>query len=268
MHDHTAILSVVNAQYSQLDSRSSSHPNFNNLHRVSISLGQVQSYYCTWDYQRYTTERINWLVMMKVHTPTLTISWHTCNSANKRIYSQSGEYKRYKYLKVHNFTKLKDGYIVLLPDNISELDTCVDLWKGKTPGITYCSIYCSNLFQSQYSESVSQIRLTSAPMTCFIMYSQLVVLAICEDCNRWAARSAKLIGQIKFTDSGETRTLRVGTRIFFTMYGMFNLDYIFSPFCISTQFRPIHIISLGYISVFYPFSANSPHMALCRGLWS
>ena len=37
---------------------------------------------------------------------------------------------------------------------------------------------------------------------------------------------------------------------------MFNLDffhYIFSPFCISTQLRPIHIISLGYISVFYPF---------------
>ena len=37
---------------------------------------------------------------------------------------------------------------------------------------------------------------------------------------------------------------------------MSNLDffhYILPPFCISSQLRPFHIFSLGYISAFYPF---------------
>ena len=143
---------------------------------------------------------------------------HAIVLINKRIYSQSGEYRGYEYLKGHNVTKLKDGYYVLLPDNISELNRYMcgplnreDTWYNLLlyPYIILLqfipiTVFCLLIL-------VFQIRLTSAPMTCFIMYSQLVVLAFCEDCNRWAACSVKLIGQVKFIDSGETRTLRVGT---------------------------------------------------------
>ena len=89
-------------------------------------------------------------------------------------------------------------------------------------------------------------------MTCFIMYSQLIVLAFYEEC---ASKSAPtLFSQVKFTD--KEGTLRIGTKILLTLYGMFNLDFfrlVLPPFCISSQLRPIHVVSLGYISVFYPF---------------
>ena len=97
---------------------------------------------------------------------------------------------------------------------------------------------------------IFQVRLTSAPMTCFIMYSQLMVMAFYKEC----VLQSTLLSRIKFTDSGTT--LRTGTKILLTIYGVFNLDffyYIMPPFCISSQLRLIHIRSLGYISVFYPF---------------
>ena len=63
-----------------------------------------------------------------------------------------------------------------------------------------------------------------------------------------------MFSYITFTDSGTT--LRTGTKILLTIYGVFNLDffhYVLPPFCISSHLRPIHIFSLGYISAFYPF---------------
>ena len=69
-----------------------------------------------------------------------------------------------------------------------------------------------------------------------------------------ATTSDSVFSRIKFTDSGAT--LRTGTKILLTIYGVFNLDffhYVLPPFCISSQLRPIHIFSLGYISAFYPF---------------
>ena len=63
-----------------------------------------------------------------------------------------------------------------------------------------------------------------------------------------------MFSHIKFTDSGTT--LRTGTKILLTLYGVFNLDffqYVLPLFCISSQLRPIHVFSLGYFSAFYPF---------------
>ena len=103
------------------------------------------------------------------------------------------------------------------------------------------------------SHSVFQVRLTSAPMTCFIMYSQLTVLAFYEECG-FSSTSETALSWLKFTDA--EGTLRVGTKILLTIYGMFNLDffhYVLPPFCISSQLRPIHIFFLGYILAFYPF---------------
>ena len=87
-------------------------------------------------------------------------------------------------------------------------------------------------------------------MTCFIMYGQLVVLGFYDECGL----SESVFSQIKFTDRGNT--LRTGTKIILTLYGVFNLDffnYVLPLFCISSRLRPIHVYFLGYITAFYPF---------------
>ena len=194
---------------------------------------------------------------------------------------------RHKYLEGYNLTVTKDGsYGILLPNNISDLNKymcgplnrkdylCSDCKSGYGPAIFSESASCANecysckdtwykilLYLSLNFSPLSlfylfilvfQIRLTSAPMTCFIMYSQLIVLGFYKECGLESVDS--VFSYIKFTDSGTT--LRIGTKILLTIYGVFNLDffhYVLSPFCISSHLRPIHIFAFGYISAFYPF---------------
>ena len=193
---------------------------------------------------------------------------------------------RHKYLEGYNLTVTKDGSTgILLPNNISELNSymcgplnredylCNKCKSGYGPPVISESASCANvcyLCKDSWIPKdlllylsltfipltlfyllilVFQIRLTSAPMTCFIMYSQLVVLGFYEQCGLKPSDSI-----LKFTESGNT--LRTGTKILLTLYGVFNLDffhYILPPFCISSNLIPIHIFFLGYISAFYPF---------------
>ena len=93
---------------------------------------------------------------------------------------------------------------------------------------------------------VFHVNVTSAPMTCFIMYSQLITILLRVD-NHDAS-----ITKILFT---ENMTIRPVTKVILTVYGVWNLDFfrdIFPPFCISSSLKSIHVSLLGYISVFYP----------------
>ena len=142
------------------------------------------------------------------------------------------------------------------PPVISESASCVDMcylcndsWiiKGF---LLYLAVKFIPLTLFYLLILVFQIRLTSAPMTCFIMYGQLVVLGFYDECGL----SESVFSQIKFTDRGNT--LRTGTKIILTLYGVFNLDffnYVLPLFCISSRLRPIHVYFLGYITAFYPF---------------
>ena len=191
---------------------------------------------------------------------------------------------RHKYLEGYNLTVTKDGsYGILLPNNISELNQymcdplnrknylCSDCKSSYGPAIISESASCVNecysckdtwykiLFYLSLNFIlltvfyllilVFQVRLTSAPVTCFIMYSQLIVLAFYEECGLESVNTVSVFSQVKYTDSGDT--LRTGTKILLTIYGVFNLDffhYVLSPFCISSQLRSIHIFSLGFVS--------------------
>ena len=199
---------------------------------------------------------------------------------------------RHKYLEGYNLTVTKYGSSgILLPNNISELNpymcgplnredylcnkckngygppiipesaSCVDVcylckhtWIPKNL-LLYLAVNFIPLTVFYLIILVFQVRLTSAPMSCFIMYSQLVVLAFYEECGLESTTSESAFSQIKFMDNG--KTLRTGTKTLLTLYGVFNLDlfhYVLPPFCISSKLRPIHnIFSLGYISAFYPF---------------
>ena len=191
---------------------------------------------------------------------------------------------RHGYLGGYNMTK--KGYI-LLPDKISELNPymcgplnrkdylCSECRSGYGPAafLTSCTNVCHSCQDTWHDiiiyisvefipitifyliVLVFQIQLTSTPMTCFIMYSQLIVLAFYEEC---ASKSVPtLFSQVKFADTeGIEDTLRMGTKILLTLYGVFNLDFFhygLPPFCISSQLRPIYVVFLGYISALFPF---------------
>lgn len=91
-----------------------------------------------------------------------------------------------------------------------------------------------------------RIRMTSAPMTCYILYSQIIVIAF------YYAWQEPLLSQVVYTESGILRPL---SKVIVTLYGIFNLDLLrdtLPPFCISTQLQPVHRLLLGYISAVYP----------------
>lgn len=92
-----------------------------------------------------------------------------------------------------------------------------------------------------------QVQITSAPMTCFIMYSQMIVFAFNKSCDE------HLLSEIVYSKNGSIRSY---SKVILTLYGLFNLDmlrYTVPPFCVSSQLKPVHVALLDYCLAFYPF---------------
>ena len=93
---------------------------------------------------------------------------------------------------------------------------------------------------------VFQIRMTSPPMPCFIMYAQLVVITFIAD------RQLRLsLFYNKHFD------IRPDMKVLLTVCGIFNLDFlkysVLPPYCLNTNVETIHIAFLDYISaILYP----------------
>ena len=179
-----------------------------------------------------------------------------------------------------NTTGNSRSYITL-PSNLSELNEymcgplnrkgylCKDCVQGY--GVTINTIGCTNkCYTCAPRDSVRRIILylivefvpptllytliltfrisfTSAPMTCFILYSQAIVLIF------YYSWGEELLHEIFYTEKGELTTV---SKFILTLYGTFNLDFfrhVLPPLCITTHLKPIHRDLLGYISAFYPF---------------
>ena len=96
---------------------------------------------------------------------------------------------------------------------------------------------------------VFQISLASAPMPCFIMWSQLVIISFASNTN--------VNSSLYYTEHFDRKQgLESLEKILFSIYGIFNLDFlkysILPPFCVSTKLGTIHIAFLEYLSVIYP----------------
>ena len=187
------------------------------------------------------------------------------------------------YFQTDNFivhgSKFNIWYIQL-PNNISELNdymcgrmkrkgkVCSECMDGFGPAVTSVgfNIQCSNCTNVWYGIPlflflefvpvtifyfiilVFQINFTSAPMTCFIMYSQLVALWWSfafdgEDYN---------VSRQMFILNNSTEWIR---KILITLYDIWNLrffHFLVPPFCISNSLKPFHVGLLGYISILYP----------------
>ena len=95
---------------------------------------------------------------------------------------------------------------------------------------------------------VFQISFTSAPMPCFIMYSQLISIVFTQPWGKYYEQ----VTRIMFTEAGD---LKAVIKLISVSYGLFNLDFIshaVPPFCISMNLRLYHRVILGYISAVYP----------------
>ena len=175
--------------------------------------------------------------------------------------------------------KTKPGY-KLLPENISDLNSnmcgpmnrkgylcsncidghgpsisvlihpndcykCTDNWNGV---ILYLVIMLAPVTLFYLIMLVFQFRITSAPMPCFIMYSQFIVVLFSHTWNGWFHD----IAVIMLNKIGNFRA--VG-RIILALYGIFSMDFVchaVPPFCISTYLGLYHRAFLGFISAVYP----------------
>ena len=118
---------------------------------------------------------------------------------------------------------------------------CTNNWRGV---IIYTILVLAPVTLFYLTILVFQIRMTSAPMPCFIMYSQLIILLLTYP---WDSSF-----EVLKTIDGH---LRLVTRLILAFYGIFNLDFMSNevpPFCVSSHLSLYHRAILGYITAFYP----------------
>ena len=179
------------------------------------------------------------------------------------------------YFLVDGFlSNLTERHFISLPERIDELNDymcrplnrkgriCQECIEGFGPAVTSIGYQCSNCSTSWYGIPlylflefvpitvfylvvlIFRISVTSAPMTSFVMYSQLLVFTFTVDIEAINVIRAEINGGIY-----------VLLNIVIMLYGVWNLDffrYIVPPFCVSSKLKIIHIVFLSYISAFYP----------------
>ena len=177
------------------------------------------------------------------------------------------------YLQVgHKLTRT--GYDIRLPKKLAELNAsmcgpmnrkgivCSECVDGFGPSVTSIGYTCANCTDAWYRVPlfvflqfgpitvfyliilIFQISMTSPPMPCFIMYTQIVLYLV---------NTSNISARLIFND---IRDIRLDMKIILTLYGLFNLDFLYynilPPFCVSSHIRPIHIAFLGFFSALYP----------------
>ena len=165
---------------------------------------------------------------------------------------------------------------IYLPNNISELNSymcsskhrkgqvCSECIDGFGPSLTSLGHECQNCSGKWYGlffffllefgpitvffviVVVFQISFTSAPVTSFIMYSQIIMYELIISRHE-PMREAIL------AEGGSFPAL---VRVITTFYGIWNLDffwYIVPPFCVNSNLKLIDLLFIRQICAFYPF---------------
>ena len=183
----------------------------------------------------------------------------------------------------HGFTITKYGqhWYTHLPDNVSELNDymcgplnrkgrvcseCKDGYGLAVTSVGFQYLECSKCTGVWYGVPLFlllemfpltvlylvillfQINITSGSITCFIFYSQLVVIAS----DHVFGGDDPKVSDIIFAASEHSKWFFM---IIMTIYDVWNLRFfrnMLPSFCISSGLKPIHISFLEYISVFYP----------------
>ena len=166
---------------------------------------------------------------------------------------------------------------IQLPQNLSQLNdfmcgplnrkgfVCSECADGFGPAVTSFGYRCANCTDALYGVPLFlflkfapitvfyiiclafQISVTSAPMPCFIMYAQIIVVTF-----DFTTTNTLVLYKIIPRDNLDHR---LDIKIALILYRVFNLDighYLLPPYCLSSKIKFIHEAYLGYISAFYP----------------
>ena len=166
---------------------------------------------------------------------------------------------------------------IRLPQNLSQLNdfmcgplnrkgfVCSECADGFGPAVTSFGYRCANCTDALYGVPLFlflkfapitvfyviclafQISVTSAPMPCFIMYAQIIVVTF-----DFTTTNTLVLYKIIPRDNLDRR---LDIKIALILYRVFNLDighYLLPPYCLSSKTKFIHEAYLGYISAFYP----------------
>ena len=177
----------------------------------------------------------------------------------------------------HNMTTIGHDYFIQLPKTLAELNSsmcgpmnrkgivCSECIDGFGSSVTSIGYRCANCTDTWYRVPlyiallfapitvfyffilIFQVKMTSPPIPCFIMYAQVVVIEVSYFLNL-----SNISTRVMFNNRGQ---LTLDVKIILGLYGLFNLDFfhfVLPPFCISSQIKPIHIAFLGYVSALYP----------------
>ena len=124
-----------------------------------------------------------------------------------------------------------------------ECSPCNNDWKGLAMYFLFELFPITMLYLVIF---VLRIDITSPPMPCFIMYSQLVL------CGLKDVQDDSSVHRVIYD---RDNNMRLGTRIILTLSGMWNLEfftYFLPVFCVSSKLATIHLVFLDYLKVFYP----------------
>ena len=144
-------------------------------------------------------------------------------------------------------SKCKDGHgpAVMSIGFQIQCSQCIGVWYG-IPLYLFLELFPITIFYLILL--IFQINITSAPMTSYIMYSQLIVIV----CDRLLSGDMPVLTGILFSMN---KHYQLVAKVIISIYDVWNLrlfHYLMPSFCISSTLNPIHIAFLGYISVFYP----------------
>ena len=173
------------------------------------------------------------------------------------------------------YSNIVNRRYIALPRNISDLNDvfcapvnrrgllCRDCIDGFGPSVVTTDYACANCTEIHscgwmlyilselvpatvfyFAILILRIRITSAPMNCFVMFSQLLINVL--NHSPWFMSS--LMASLDVTS-------RAFLKVILTGYGFWNLDffrYLIPPFCVSRGLKNIHVLTLQYVSAFYP----------------
>ena len=144
-------------------------------------------------------------------------------------------------------SQCKDGFgpAVMSVGFQIQCSKCIGAWYG-IPLYLFLELFPITIFYLILV--IFQINITSAPMTSYIMYSQIIVMGW----DRIFSGDMPDLTGVLFSMS---KQYKLFIYILLTIYDIWNLRffrYLMPSFCISSKLKPVHIALLGYISVFYP----------------
>ena len=172
------------------------------------------------------------------------------------------------------YSNIVDHRYLALPRNVSDLNDvfcaplnrdgllCRDCIDGFGPSVAtfgYACAICSEISYGwmlyilvefvpatifYFAVLTLRIRITSAPMNCFVMFGQLVVIVLNQDPGFHGALMSEL-----------DKTSLAVFKVILTCYGFWNLDFfrsVIPPFCVSQGLKNMHVLALQYVSAFYP----------------